>query len=434
MAVASVLSEDADKSTELVLTAADGKLVGRIQSHFTFPVSYQLKSGKQSTAAVTISEPANITVTVDGTNLTATVSWSSDDEKDSADFQMNFTHDQETGDVTWTSAKLTVPVVNEAPFHFNDAAKDYDSELVFDYSINRVVSNTKEKATYRCGSTMLFEAVTPYTQNTTAQVQMSSTMMAVWLDAYAKDEKNMIGCVEDSKTTTSAPPAPTTPAPSMTGQWNVSTGGPNATSCLMLRAALTLKITYEMNDANETRNSTVSASTDGISEIVIESTCGGENATEQVIALKLYDNKAWDLQLVFTKDVAKQTYALSHVSMLYALDAANKQFPNAVKPNGKFSSNVTGLSAPLDNSYQCKKAATEIKVVPEFTLILADLQVQAFTEGDTFNTAQLCAADLATSDLVPIIVGACLAALVVVVLIAYLIGRARARRQGYSSV
>ena len=33
-----------------------------------------------------------------------------------------------------------------------------------------------------------------------------------------------------------------------------------------------------------------------------------------------------------------------------------------------------------------------------------------------------------------IIVGACLAGLVIVVLVAYLIGRARAKRQGYASV
>lgn len=45
-----------------------------------------------------------------------------------------------------------------------------------------------------------------------------------------------------------------------------------------------------------------------------------------------------------------------------------------------------------------------------------------------------CALDSRTSDLVPIIVGACLAILVIIVLIAYLIGRARAKRQGYSSV
>lgn len=45
-----------------------------------------------------------------------------------------------------------------------------------------------------------------------------------------------------------------------------------------------------------------------------------------------------------------------------------------------------------------------------------------------------CRLDFQTSDIIPIIVGACLAGLVIVILIAYFIGRARAKRQGYASV
>jgi len=67
------------------------------------------------------------------------------------------------------------------------------------------------------------------------------------------------------------------------------------------------------------------------------------------------------------------------------------------------------------------------------------LKVLAFTnqQTDQFPTNQMfeqCKADVRTSDLVPIIVGACLAGLVIIVLVAYLIGRARAKRQGYASV
>jgi lysosomal-associated membrane protein 1/2 len=46
----------------------------------------------------------------------------------------------------------------------------------------------------------------------------------------------------------------------------------------------------------------------------------------------------------------------------------------------------------------------------------------------------VCDKDVRTSDIVPIVVGACLAGLVIIVLVAYLIGRARAKRQGYASV
>ncbi len=50
---------------------------------------------------------------------------------------------------------------------------------------------------------------------------------------------------------------------------------------------------------------------------------------------------------------------------------------------------------------------------------------------------EMCDADKkaeAMSDFMPIIVGACLALLVIIVLVAYLIGRVRAKRQRYASV
>ena len=48
-------------------------------------------------------------------------------------------------------------------------------------------------------------------------------------------------------------------------------------------------------------------------------------------------------------------------------------------------------------------------------------------------SAEYCTADTKVSNLVPIIVGAALAGLVLIVLIAYLIGRSRNKR-GYESV
>nr|CAD2160665.1 unnamed protein product [Meloidogyne enterolobii] len=67
------------------------------------------------------------------------------------------------------------------------------------------------------------------------------------------------------------------------------------------------------------------------------------------------------------------------------------------------------------------------------------LKIVAFANqtSPSFNNTQsyqYCAADARTSDLVPIIVGACLGGLVIIVLVAYLIGRVRAKRQGYNSV
>ena len=52
----------------------------------------------------------------------------------------------------------------------------------------------------------------------------------------------------------------------------------------------------------------------------------------------------------------------------------------------------------------------------------------------TFDLEKVCQADIEKdSNLIPIIVGACLAVLVIIVLAAYLIGRRRSRN-GYQSV
>ncbi|MCP9263052.1 BMA-LMP-1, isoform b [Dirofilaria immitis] len=61
----------------------------------------------------------------------------------------------------------------------------------------------------------------------------------------------------------------------------------------------------------------------------------------------------------------------------------------------------------------------------------AHLNTTEFPGNQEYDICQL---DVRTSDLVPIVVGICLAALVIIVLIAYLVGRARAKRQGYASV
>jgi len=90
-----------------------------------------------------------------------------------------------------------------------------------------------------------------------------------------------------------------------------------------------------------------------------------------------------------------------------------------------------------NNGFSCSN--TPLSLTNGAVLTFDNLKVVAFTNQpyDHFPPGQVfeqCKADMRTSDLVPIIVGACLAGLVIIVLVAYLIGRARAKRQGYASV
>lgn len=92
-------------------------------------------------------------------------------------------------------------------------------------------------------------------------------------------------------------------------------------------------------------------------------------------------------------------------------------------------------------SYHCTRvqtlhltgSATSTDVIA--SVAISHVQLEAFhrQKNDLFSTAKDCDA-IDTPDIVPIAVGCALAALVVVVLIAYLVGRRRAQARGYLSM
>lgn len=124
--------------------------------------------------------------------------------------------------------------------------------------------------------------------------------------------------------------------------------------------------------------------------------------------------------------------------------------------------NIGRFQTPLNHSYSCLAEETIKTEKGEFVLKIREVQVEAFRAGQPGHkefsagsfgmenwrllifiicniidlvpfAAIQCPADDAT-DVVPIAVGAALAGLVVIVLIAYLIGRKRSRARGYQSV
>lgn len=101
------------------------------------------------------------------------------------------------------------------------------------------------------------------------------------------------------------------------------------------------------------------------------------------------------------------------------------------------------FNTPLDMSYHCTRVQTlnltkndeENGTAIAFAYV-SKVQFEAFhtAKGDSFSTAKDCDDHIDTPDIVPIAVGCALAALVVVVLIAYLVGRRRAQARGYLSM
>jgi hypothetical protein len=153
---------------------------------------------------------------------------------------------------------------------------------------------------------------------------------------------------------------------------------------------------------------------------------------DTVNVLNVYIKSGWKLKLNYT--LVSKIYQLANVRLDYVVD---KSFPNATNlgPQSVEVSNLDLFSANKDSSYKCT-SESKIPLKDMAVLVLKNYQGEPFIkEGSTdFDTAIECPADISnTSKLVPIIVGSALAVLVVLVLIAYIIGR-RKHRPGYQQV
>ncbi|EPB70797.1 hypothetical protein ANCCEY_10120 [Ancylostoma ceylanicum] len=144
----------------------------------------------------------------------------------------------------------------------------------------------------------------------------------------------------------------------------------------------------------------------------------------------------WELELVFGSEEKKSAFELLDYSLttapvsgvnassIYKFTKAAGQIDVLAHDTNafKFQCSSSGLSLSNDSMVEMKNIRA---------IAFAQLPEPDFAKQQIYEQ---CLADSRTSDIVPIVVGACLAGLVVVVLVAYLIGRARAKREGYASV
>ncbi|KAG7484258.1 hypothetical protein MATL_G00047280 [Megalops atlanticus] len=213
-----------------------------------------------------------------------------------------------------------------------------------------------------------------------------------------------------SPATTAAPtPAPTPlPQPSV-GSYSVR-NKENSTACLM--ATMGLQISYKegtvLKSINLDPNNTAAAGS-----------CGVNGS---------------DASLLLTFDKGSIAFVFSEEGRKFRLHVVNATIsPGA---NGTaFSASNTNLSlweASVGTSYMCRKDQT-YNITDALTLHTLGLQVQPFgVQNNSFSTAHECSMD-DTSILIPIVVGAALAGLILIVMIAYVIGR-RKTYVGYQTL
>ncbi|XP_034251954.1 lysosome-associated membrane glycoprotein 1-like [Thrips palmi] len=245
-----------------------------------------------------------------------------------------------------------------------------------------------------------------------------------------------------SAPTTTPTPAPTTPAPAPTtpaptpspfpdslqkGNWTVS--GDNVT-CILAAMSVSAKIKYPVQGANTTLEKAVFVPSLAKAE-------GSCDPTSQWIKLTWGNNS---MQVDFKKNDTAKMYFISQITYsLFAdsavfknisTDLANKQY-NFMRVKQDYMVN-------LNQSFHCTReqnlTLTNDGSKINAELFLSSVQLQAFHIENTavFSAPQYC--ELDTPDIVPIAVGCALAALVIVVLVAYLVGRRRSQARGYLSM
>uniref|UniRef100_A0AAZ1XL53 Lysosomal-associated membrane protein 2 n=1 Tax=Oreochromis aureus TaxID=47969 RepID=A0AAZ1XL53_OREAU len=202
-------------------------------------------------------------------------------------------------------------------------------------------------------------------------------------------------------TTTTVPtttPVPTLPVPS-TGNYSIR-ADENGTVCLLANFGLRIGTKGEEMNLDPNRAN-------------VSGSCA-VNSSELILA-----SKEMTIKFTFTNDTKK--------FRLHALSISVS--------TGNFSAENSSLNlweTSIGSSYMCNKEQT-FNITDTLTIYTFSLHVQPFgVNKGVFSTAHECSVD-DTSILVPIIVGAALAGLILIVVIAYVIGR-RKTYVGYQTL
>ncbi|KAH0624555.1 hypothetical protein JD844_032162 [Phrynosoma platyrhinos] len=272
--------------------------------------------------------------------------------------------------------------------------------------------------TYRCHSIHRINMI-----NVT--VLFSNVTLEAYLPNNAFSKKDST-CAED-KPTTVAPPitthipttsslAPPTTTPTTNpdiGRYNVS--GPQGI-CLLATMGLQLSITYS------TKNKTVKSEVINLPQNSNASgTC--ENST---VTLNLISGNT-NLSFQFMQNTSIEKYFLQGIDVTASLPLGATE-----KNISTFNHSLNALRATVGKSYKCV-AEESIWISANASVNIYNVQLQVFKiSGDKFGAVEECQLD-ENNMLIPIIVGAALAGLVLIVLIAYLIGRKRSHA-GYQTI
>lgn len=271
--------------------------------------------------------------------------------------------------------------------------------------------------TYRCMSPSTFGVggATVTFSDMRLEAYMSGNDLSPTESVCMADQASTTAPPTTASSTTTAAPAPTPPGTPERGAYSVTYG--NGTVCLLAQMGLQFNVSYFSLSQNKTIQELVNLTPNLTSS---SGSCEASSAS-----LILTQEQSTTLTFTFTLNSTSNKYHLSGISLL-----AN--WSDATTPFAASNTSLDYLRSTLGRSYMCNAEQTLV-VVPTFSLNTFRLQVQPFAvTTNQFATAEECQMDQ-DQMLIPIIVGAALAGLVLIVLIAYLIGRKRSHA-GYQTI
>ncbi|XP_008052775.1 lysosome-associated membrane glycoprotein 1 [Carlito syrichta] len=264
---------------------------------------------------------------------------------------------------------------------------------------------------YRCvsGTRVHVDNVLITLHNATIQAYLSSSN-------FSQGETR---CQQDGPSPTTAPPRPTpspTPVPESPAVEKYNVSGTNGT-CLLATMGLQLNLTYEKKD-----NTTVTR----VLNINPNKTSVSGSCSARLVTLELRSEDVALLVFQFGMNASSSRFFLQGIQL-------NMTLPDARDPTFRAAnSSLRALQATVGNSYKCN-AEERVRVTQALSVNIFRVWVQAFrVDGDEFGAVEECLLD-ENNMLIPIAVGGALAGLVLIVLIAYLVGRKRSHA-GYQTI
>ncbi|XP_067419759.1 lysosome-associated membrane glycoprotein 1 [Emydura macquarii macquarii] len=321
--------------------------------------------------------------------------------------------------------------------NFTKASKQYRvEELTFYYNLSDTTlfpNSTGGAKAVSHKTDIQAKMDTRYRCFSTSQINMSNviiTLSNVTLEAYLVNNtlsKNETVCDADVTpsttavtTTTSQTPSTTSQAPTtppqnpVTGKYNVT--GTNGT-CVLAHMGLQLNVTYHRKDGK--------TGLDVLNFDPVNTSFSGSCENSSAFLNLTFERTR--LVFHFLLNTSTDKFFLQGVSVNTTLPSeATASTFEAVN------NSMNELRATVGNSYKCN-AEEKLRVTDDGSVNVFNAWVQVFKiDGNRFGAVEECQLD-ENNMVIPIIVGAALAGLVLIVLIAYLIGRKRSHA-GYQTI